>query len=185
MRIEPSALLALCLAALLAAGCSKEGPATSATTAAAATDPSGAKQGAAAGGAKKRASACELITAAEMSAILGGTVVGAPGSNDRPPTSTECDYSAPAGPSPQVEVQVDWNAGDVKTLDTATGLAQGAAPTGAVDPLQGLGDRAYTVTADQVFISTGGHLMMIRFPRQSTGVAAKARRIFETAQPRL
>ena len=69
--------------------------------------------------------------------------------------------------------------------DTAAGLANAAAPAGAVDPLKGLGDRAYKVTADQVFISTHGNLMMIRFPRRSVDVTAKARRIFETAAPRM
>ena len=56
---------------------------------------------------------------------------------------------------------------------------------GAVDPLKGLGDRAYQVTADQVFISTQGNLMMIRFARGADDVIAKARRIYETAQARM
>ncbi len=90
-----------------------------------------------------------------------------------------------AGPHPYAEVEVDWGGGDPQTLGTAAGLANGAATMDAADPLKGLGDRAYKVTADQVFISSHGDLMMIRFPRRSEDVSAKARKIFETAKPRM
>ncbi|MEO6409364.1 MAG: hypothetical protein ABIO45_11515 [Burkholderiaceae bacterium] len=116
---------------------------------------------------------------------LGGAVTGAAGGNERPPSSTECIYESAASPNLSAELEVDWGGGDPQVLGTAAGLANGAAPAGAVGPLQGLGERAYTVTADQVFISTRGHLMMIRFPRGSSNVAAKARQIYETAQPRM
>jgi hypothetical protein len=176
MCTKPIALFAVFVSGLLAAGCSKESASPVAATATQAT--------AAAPDAKKRASACDMVTQAEMSAILGGAVVAAAGGNDRPPASTECIYTSTAGPSLSAELEVDWGGGDPKVLGTAAGLAQGAAPAGAVDPLQGLGDRAYQVTADQVFISTQGDLMMIRFPPRTADVIAKARRIYETAKAR-
>jgi hypothetical protein len=126
-----------------------------------------------------------MVTQAEMAAILGGGVVASPGGNDRPPASTECIYVSAAGSSAYAELEVDWGGGDQQALGTAAGLASTAGPAGAVDPLQGLGDRAYQVTADQVFISTKGNLMMIRFPPRTDSVIPKARRIFEAAITRM
>ena len=183
-------LTCLCLGALLLAACSKEAStptATGANTTATAPTP----------GAKKRGKACDMVTAAEMSTILGGPVIAAPGGNDRPPSSTECIYSPADGSNPAnaempngsstpyAELQVDWGAGDVQTLDTATGLVNSAAPVGAANPLQGLGERAYKVTAYQVFISTHGDLMMIRFLPRTGEVNSKARRIYETAKGKM
>lgn len=191
MRTTPAAFLAVLLWAGSSPGCSRsETPPVAATT----TTPAAAT---AAPDQKQRAKACDLVTAAEMSTLLGGTVTAAAGGNERPPSATECIYSsgagtrdesgldAVAGPNPYAELEVDWGGGDPAVTDTAAGLANAAAPAGAVDPLKGLGDRAYKVTADQVFISTHGNLMMIRFPRQSVEVNAKARKIFETAAPRM
>jgi hypothetical protein len=194
MRTKPAALLTLFLGAIFSVGCSKdEAPQVAATTA----TPEAATAATAAPEQKQRASACDLVTASEMSAILGGTVTAAAGGNERPPTSTECIYSSVAGsddevglasvagPNPYAELAVDWGAGDPEAMGTATDLINSAAPIGAVDPLQGLGERAYQVTADQVFISSKGDLIMIRFPRRSVDVAPKARRIYETAKPRM
>ena len=192
MRTKPAALLTLFLGAVFSVGCSKdEAPQVAATTATPEAAPPAPDQ-------KQRASACDLVTASEMSAILGGEVTASAGSNERPPTATECMYSPVAGAgqevglesvagpeNPYAELEVDWGAGDPQVTETAVDLANSAAPAGVVNPLQGLGDRAYKVTADQVFISTQGDLMMIRFPRMSVDVAAKARRIYETAKPRM
>ena len=189
MRATSFAVLGVCCSALFCVSCSKEdvAPVSTATTAAVVET-------------AKRVSACDMVTQAEMSAILGGAVVAAAGGNESPPSSTECIYSTPgaADPfaepqgyvadtssAPYAELQVDWGGGDVQTLDQTTGLAESAAPIGAVDSLQGLGDRAYQITADQVFISTRGDLMMIRFPPRSSDVIAKARKIFETAKARI
>ncbi|MGH8796780.1 MAG: hypothetical protein ACREXI_06965 [Caldimonas sp.] len=186
MRTERVALLTLCVSALFSTGCSKEGAApVAARTAPPVATAATVKATAVAPDSKKRASACAIVTQAEMSAILGGAVVAAAGGNDRPPSSTECIYSSAVGPSPYAELEVDWGGGDPQVLGAAAGLAKGAAPVGAVDPLQGLGERAYKVTADQVFISTQGNLMMIRFPPRTGDVIAKARRIYETAKARM
>ena len=200
MRTRLVSMPWLCLGALLLAACSKEAStptaaadgspaatATSATATAAAPKP----------GARKRGKACDMVSAAEMSAILGGPVVAAAGGNDRPPSSTECIYSPADGSNPAnaelpngsatpyAELEVDWGAGDVQTLDTATGLVNSAAPVAAADSLKGLGERAYKVTAYQVFISDQGNLMMIRFLPRTGEVNSKARRIYETAKGRM
>jgi hypothetical protein len=198
MRHQAVAMLAIFFSALGAAGCSRQSdPAPSAAAPAPAPSSLAAEAAAtrASAGttatrapvpaASKRASACELVTQAEMSAILGGAVGAEAGGNDRPPAATECIYASAAGPSPYAELEVDWGAGDPQVLGVAAGLVTGAGPPGAVDPLQGLGERAYQITADQVFISTQGHLMMIRFPPGTGEVTAMARRIYETARPRM
>jgi hypothetical protein len=185
MRTHPLALLAFCCIALVGTGCSKESASPVATKASSAAPATIAKAPAVAPDSKKRTKACEMVAQAEMSAILGGAVVAAAGGNDRPPSSTECIYSSAAVPSLYAELEVDWDGGDQQVLGVAAGLAKGAAPAGAVDPLQGLGERAYQVTADQVFISTQGNLMMIRFPPKTSDVIPKARRIYETAKARM
>ena len=200
MRTTFASLTCLCLGALLLAACSKE--ATTPTGAAGglpAATALGANTTAAAPtpGARKRGKACDMVTAAEMSMILGGPVVAAAGGNDRPPSSTECIYSPADGSNPAnaempngsstpyAELQVDWGAGDAQALDTATALVNSAGLAGSADPLKGLGERAYKVTAYQVFISTHGDLMMIRFLPRTGEVDGKARRIFETAKGRV
>ena len=182
------AVPSLCMGSLLLlAACSKPNDADTGANAAAAATTAPVKHG----------KACDMVTAAEMSAILGGPVIAAAGGNERPPSATECIYSPADGSNPAnaelpdgsatpyAELEVDWGGGDVQVLDTATGLANTAAPVGAVDSLTGLGDRAYKVTAEQVFISTHGDLMMIRFLRKTGEVNAKARRIYETAKGRM
>jgi hypothetical protein len=185
MRCESGALITLSLFALFVAGCSKEGASPGAATNAPSTPTASTAKSAAAPDSKKRARACDMVTPAEMSAILGGAVAAAAGGNDRPPSSTECIYSSAAGSSPYAELEVDWGGGDQQALGVAAGLAKGAAPAAAVDSLQGLGDRAYQVTADQVFISTQGDLMMIRFSPRTKDVIPKARRIYDIAKSRM
>jgi hypothetical protein len=179
MGMKPAMYLTLFLSAVFSTGCSKKEesrvPAPRATAAKATTNAPGQKQ---------RAGACDMVTPSEMSAILGSAVAAAAGSNERPPSQTECDYSSVAGPSPYAELEVDWGGGDLTTLGTAAGLAKSAS-AGAVDPLQGLGERAYQVTPFQVFISTQGNLMMIRFEPGTKDVIPMARRIYEIAKKRM
>lgn len=192
MQAKPAVILSLALATMFSAGCSKQEASPAAGAPAAA-----AEAAAAAPAPAQHATACELVTAAEMSAILGGTVQASAGGNERPPAATECLYQSPtatntgsgldelASAGPYAEIEVDWGGGDPAVLDSSAGLVNGASTLDAADPLKGLGDRAYKVTNDQVFISTKGNLMMIRFARRSEDAAAKARKIFETAQPRM
>lgn len=128
--------------------------------------------------------ACELVTAREMSAILGATLTAQKGSNERPPSQTECDYSSATAQSAYTELEVDWNGGELQAFKKAAGLTGGAAP-GSANALKGLGEAAYQVAGTQVFISTGGNLMMIRFLPGAHDVISRARRIYKVAKARL
>ncbi len=175
MRLKNrSILLAICFISSALGGCAKQTAAS-----AAATEPTTI---AAAG--KKHPRACDLVTVREMSAVLGASVTAKPGSNERPPSATECDYSS-SSESNYAEIEVDWGGGELQSFRTAAKLAGGAGPPGSANPLKGLGEGAYQIAGSQVFISTGGNLMMIRFPPGSSDVNSKARRIYLAAKPRL
>ena len=180
MGIKPAVYLTLSLGAVFSSGCSKEGASRVAAktgTAAKATM---------APGQTPRARACDMVTQSEMSAILGGAVAAAAGSRELPPSKTQCIYSSAAGSTANAELEVDWDDGDLQALGTAVGLVNDAAAgAAAVDPLGGMGERAYLVTPWLVFISTHGHLMMIQFDPGTKNVMPMARRIYETAKTRM
>lgn len=132
----------------------------------------------------KHLGACEIVTAREMSAILGGPMKAQRGSNDRPPSATECDYSSATGASAYAELELDWDAGELQAFKKAGGLAGGAAP-GSANAMKGLGEAAYLVAGTQVFISTGGNLMIIRFLPGAHDVISRARRVYNVAKARL
>jgi hypothetical protein len=120
--------------------------------------------------------ACTLVSEAEMSAILGAPVVTDP--NLR--SGNKCIYKATTGIGPYVELSVDM--GDGKTAMAAMGL-MGKAEPGITNPYDGIGDQAASVGTG-LMIRTGEDLVTIIF----SGVAdapAKAKRIFETAKPRM
>lgn len=179
MSLKPAVYLTLFLSAVFSAACSNEEPSrVGATTATA------AKATTIAPGQNKRTKACDMVTPSEMSAILGFAVTAAPGTNEIPPTRTECIYSSAVEDGPFAEIQVDWGEGDLKAMETAVGIANGVA-AGTVDPLQGLGDRADMITSFQIFISTHGDLMMIRFAPGTKNVIPMTRRIYEIAKTRM
>jgi len=179
MDIKPSVYLSLFLSAVFSTGCSKtEASHVAATTATA------AKATAIARGQKQRARACDMVTQSEMSAILGGAVAATAGSRELPPSKTQCIYSSAAGSSANAELEVDWDDGNLQAMGTAAGLVNSVA-AGAVDPLKGMGERAYLVTPWLVFISTQGNLMMIQFDPATKDVIPMARRIYETAKTRM
>jgi hypothetical protein len=176
MRIHTLGFIAICVA-VAGSGCSKNDAAAPAQLAAAAkSGPGGAEIA-------KHASACELVTAAEMSTILGGAVTAAAGGNERPPSSTECIYSSAGGSNRYAELEVDWGGGKLQSFNSAAGMAGHAAP-GSVDPLKGLGEGAYEVAGSQLFVSTGGNLMMIRFLPGAYDLK-KARQIYDAAKVRM
>lgn len=173
MVIKPAVYLTLFLSAVFSSVCSKqEASRAAATTATAAKSKI------------KRARACDMVTQSEMSAILGGAVAAAAGSRELPPSMTQCIYSSAAGSSANAELEVDWGQGDLKAMKTAAGLVN-SVDAGAVDPLQGMGERAYLVTPWLVFVSTHGDLMMISFDPGTKNVIPMARRIYETAKMRM
>jgi hypothetical protein len=131
---------------------------------------------AAAGPPRTFAAACALVTAAEMSAILGTPVAAA----TRPGRDSECNYTATSGAGPAVKLSVDW--GDGKIAMASAGTMAKREP-GLTSPYAGIGDQAVAV-GPALMIRTGEDLVTIVFTGVS-GAPAKARRIFDTAKARM
>ena len=172
-RLTIAALL-LCLPTLH--GCSRP-PATDAS-AGAAMVPSAATAEPAAAVAPQSAQACDMVTAGEMSAILGAVVHAE--RNDRSNGKTECIYTPDEGVSPYVEFSVEWGSGEGGMM--GAGMAAHAEP-GLANPYEGLGDQAVAV-GPMLMIRSGEDLVSIVF----SGVhdaPSKAKRIFDTAKARM
>jgi hypothetical protein len=126
--------------------------------------------------ARPHASGCGLITATEMSDILGVPMVAQP----RPGDVTECYYKPATGVAPAVKLTVDW--GDGKVAMASAGMMERREP-GLTSPYEGIGDQAAAV-GPALMIRTGEDLMTIVF----TGVKdapSKAKRIFTAAKARM
>jgi len=162
-------LLVACMAAALIAACSKpEPPAVAAASQAPAV--------------KLHRKACDLVTAAEMSAILGATVVATP--DERSKMHSVCAYAPSGGAAgPAVGLSIEFGAGPASMA--AAGLAVANSPAGMVDPLQGVGEQAVHVEAgSMVMINTGDDLMEIDYANVADPLP-KVRRIYEIARPRM
>ena len=169
--------ICLAVAALLSAstlvGCSKPPPATPP----AAVIPI-ESEGAAAATEAEAKKACDLVTAKEMSVILGSAVTAEP--NDGSSGKTECLYKAVAGVSPYVEFSVEWGEGEA-ALKAAGAMNQHE--PGIADPYQGIGDQAVAV-GPSLMIRSGDDLVSIVFSGVADAPTA-ARKIFTTAKARL
>ena len=168
-------LLPVCVGVLLLAACSKEEASPPVPSAAA---PVVFASVPIAPPARHRGKACEIVTQAEMSTILGGAVVAA--ANDRSSMQTGCVYSAATGISPYAELKIEW--GDGPSAMRGAAMFARREP-GAVDPLEGLGDQAIQV-GPMLMIRTGEDLVTIVFSGVDD-VVPKAHRIFETAKARM
>jgi hypothetical protein len=126
---------------------------------------------------KPTAKACEMVTEAEMSSILGVAVTA----KDLTHSSgeTDCKWSTASG-FPAVELEVDWGDGEVAMR--ASAMMNKREP-GITSPYDGLGDQAIAV-GPALMIQTGEDLMKMVF----TGVTdapAKAKKIFTAAKARM
>lgn len=174
MRSRFIALPLVLAGSILLNGCSRQdsSPGAAATAAVNTTAPAVAKL---------HGKACDMVSQAEMSEILGGAVTAV--ATEGGQSWTQCIYSPVTGTTPlEVELKVEWGAGP--SLAPASNLANSAAPIGAVDPLQGIGDLAVQVPG-LVLIKVGDDLMTVQFVYGDTDLPGKARRIFETAKGRL
>ncbi len=125
----------------------------------------------------KQASACEMVTQSEMSAILGVAV--ATHDTTHSAGETACTYSAPSG-FPTVQLEIDW--GDGEAAMGAFAMLNRHEP-GIGNPYDGLGDQAVAI-GPTLMIRTGEDLVKLVF----SGVDAapeKARKIFATAKSRM
>jgi hypothetical protein len=162
---------ALLAAALLAACSKQESPAP----AAAAHAPTTAS---AAAPAKPVATACEMVTQAAMSAILGGAVSA---KADEGMGRTGCIYlPASGGPGPAVELRIEW--GMAQIAIKGVGMA-GRAEPGLASPLAGLGDQAAQL-GPALMIASGEDLVTI-IASGVDEVVPKAKAILALVKPRL
>ena len=127
---------------------------------------------------RKMTPACELVTAEEMSAILGATVVAE--ARDRSRSSTQCIYKPTSGNSPSVDFTFSW--GDGKAAMVGMGLA-GKHEPGMVSPYDGIGDQAGGA-GPLLMIRTGDDLVSLVFSGVADNATA-ARKIFTTAKARM
>lgn len=166
-------LAALLSAPLIMGGCAK--PAASESPEEATRAASGAQHAA---GTKSPPLACELVTSAEMSQILGAAVVGVP--NEESSGKTECSYAPEQGVSPQVEFAVTW--GDGHAAMTAMDMMGNIEP-GIANPYQGLGDQAAAV-GPALLIRSGEDLVTLTFSGVDDAPAV-AKKVFGIAKARM
>jgi len=125
----------------------------------------------------KQASACEMVTQSEMSAILGVAVTAKDSTHSA--GETACTYAAASG-FPRVQMEVDW--GDGQAAMGAFAMLDRNEP-GIGSPYEGIGDQAVAI-GPTLMIRTGEDLVKLVFSGVD-GAPAKARKIFQTAKPRL
>lgn len=170
MRLHVITLSLVFAGAIILNGCSKQVASPESPTSAAPTAAS-----------RVRGKACDMVTPAEMSVILGGAISAV--AKEGGQSWTQCIYSPVTGTTPhEVELKVEWGAGP--SLAPASNAANSAAPIGAVDPLHGIGDLAVQVPG-LVLIKVGDDLMTVQFVYGDTDLPGKARRIFDTAKSRM
>jgi hypothetical protein len=167
---------ALCRAAALIVLAAMAGCSPSAKPPGAAAAPAPA-QATAAASKNTVASACEMVTATEMTAILGVAV----SAKDTTHSSgeTECRYAAPSG-FPTVDLAVDWGDGEIAMR--AVNMVNAHEP-GIASPYDGIGDQAAAV-GPALMIRTGDDLVKLVFTGVE-GAPAKAKKIFDTAKARM
>jgi hypothetical protein len=163
-----STLLALQLGA-----CSKPAGDTAAAPAADAPATTAAATPASAPAATPALSACELVTAAEMSTIMGTELNATPS----PPrgTRTECTYMPKAGPASYAILAIAPGEGEA--------AMQGLGVAGNIDPalarsLEGIGDQA-VMNGEMLNVRRGADLVQITLSGVDD-VPGRARRVFET-----
>jgi len=174
MHMSRLAFASLLLVLPAIQGCSRP-PATAASATAAAAAP---EKEAAVASPPQSAKACDMVTSAEMSAILGSAVVGTPDESSN--GKTECIYKATGGISPYVEFSVTWGDGEVAM--SAMGM-MGHVEPGMTSPYAGIGDQAASV-GPALMIRTGEDLVELTFSGVEDAPTA-AKKIFDTAKPRM
>jgi outer membrane protein OmpA-like peptidoglycan-associated protein len=164
------ASLAIALMGLAIDGCSKREPAANVATPPASSAPAAAPRA-------DVPTACAMVTAAEMSTILG-TTVGAEG--DEGGGTTTCAYRPADGSRPFVEVKVEWGGGSAAMVAMRM---MGRLEPGMANPFAGLGDEASAI-GPAFMVRTGEDLVNLTLAGVEDNVAA-AKRIIDTMRPRM
>jgi hypothetical protein len=122
--------------------------------------------------------ACTLVTAAEMSAILGTAMVAEP--DEHSSGTTACLYKPASGPMPAIELAVSWGDGEVAMKGVGMANRQ---EKGLATPYDGIGDEA-AAAGPALFIRSDEDLIKIVFSGVEHAPAA-AKQIFDTAKARM
>lgn len=128
----------------------------------------------------KKPTACTLITAAEMTEMLGTTVTAE--ADDRP-GQTKCSYSTAEEFGPYAEVELSW--GDGEAGMAGAGIVANQLGTGIVSPYAGLGDQA-TSAGPLLLIRRGKDLiqLVISGIMDSTGAAKRIYGLLDERLPK-
>jgi outer membrane protein OmpA-like peptidoglycan-associated protein len=121
--------------------------------------------------------ACAMVTAAEMSAIVG-TKLSAE-SEDGNGTTT-CKYQPAEGSTPRIELKVEWGGGPAAMM--ASSMLSRREP-GISNPLDGLGDDASSI-GPVLWVRVGEDLVNLTLWGVEEDIAA-AKRIIGTMRPRM
>lgn len=173
-------LVSLLLALPAINGCSRS-PSTAAATTADTPAPTPATGSVTATPSREDAKACDLVTAQEMSAILGAPVAATP--DDHSNGRTGCIYKSDKPiehTSPYAEFSVDWGSGEAAMAANAM-LSQHE--PGISDPYAGIGDQAITM-GPVLMIRSGGDLVTITLSGVDD-VPTKAKKIFDAAKAKM
>ncbi|HEY5086657.1 MAG TPA: hypothetical protein VII66_04775 [Gemmatimonadaceae bacterium] len=165
-------MTSLVLPVLLLAACAKKDKAVSESQQAAATVAN------APAAQRKPPVACAMVTPAEMSIILGSSVVAEP--HEGSSNQTQCIYKGTSPHSPYVEFTVNW--GDGEGAMEAQGML-GQHQAGLTKAYPGVGDQAYAV-GPELMIRNGDDLVTL-LVLGVTDAPATVKRIFDTAKPRM
>jgi hypothetical protein len=120
---------------------------------------------------------CAMVTAAEMSAIVGTTVTAGSGEDG---SSATCRYNPAERSTPSIEITVDWGGG--RAAMSAAGILS-RHEAGMVDPLAGLGDEASAI-GPVLWVRLGGDLVNLTLWGVDDSVVV-AKRIVNTMRPRM
>jgi hypothetical protein len=123
--------------------------------------------------------ACDLISEAEMTEILGSPVIAQSG-DGHSVAQTSCGWSPESGYSPYAELTIEWGSGEAAMF--ATGILSGIEP-GLTSPFEGLGDQASAV-GPTVMIRRGEDLVTIILSVKDDPVPI-VRSIYATVDARL
>ena len=118
-----------------------------------------------------------MVTAAEMSAIVGATVAA---ERDEGNGTTTCRYKPTERSTPFVEVKVEWGGGSAAM--SAAGILSRREP-GIADPLAGIGDEA-SAMGPALWVRVGEDLLNLTLAGVEDDVAV-ATRIVTTMRPRM
>jgi OOP family OmpA-OmpF porin len=157
--------------AIAMAGCSKSEPTAKAAASPASSAPAVTSQ------ATVRA-VCTMLTAAEMSTILG-TTVGS--ERDEGGGSATCRYKPAERSMPHVEVAIDWGGGNAAMVAMRM---MGRLEPGMANPLAGLGDEA-TAIGPAFMVRTGEDLVRLTLTGVDGDDVAIAKQIVSKIRPQM